>query len=196
MPPFIHKRDNLFLLDEYNSSSGKPYYSRCAYHGNLRLLLQVLYEKEHVPYGFTLFVDAMTTRTGYFWNRMPEERICELRSLQDGSESELDVFLEMRNALYLEHWREEYSKTSRTGIIRITNLFYLFMDMNNLCYSPLVGDAWLNSIKPFLYSSTLKAFFCISSNILVLFIDKSFISFSCNFNISSRSEFCLKASSV
>lgn len=146
------------LLDEYNSSSGKPYYSRCAYHGNLRLLLQVLYEKEHVPYGFTLFVDAMTTRTGYFWNRMPEERICELRSLQDGSESELDVFLEMRNALYLEHCKEKYSKTSRTGIIRITNLFYLFMDMNNLCYSPLVGDAWLNSIKPFLHDIEYKHF--------------------------------------
>ena len=60
------------LLDEYNSSSGKTYYSRCAHHGSLRLLLQVLYEKEHVPYGFTVFVDAMNTRPGYFWNRMPE----------------------------------------------------------------------------------------------------------------------------
>ena len=40
--------------------------------------------------------------------------------------------------------------TSLTGIIRITNLFYLFMDMNQLCYSPSVGEAWLESIKPFL----------------------------------------------
>ena len=146
------------LLDEYFSSSGKTYYSRCAHHENLRILLQVLYEKEHAPYGFTLLVDALATRTGYFWNKMPEERICELRLLQNGSESDLNVFLKMRNDLYLEHCGEKYSKTSKNGIVRITNLFYLFMDMNSLCYSPLVGDSWLDSIKPFLDDIEYKHF--------------------------------------
>ena len=146
------------LLSEYFSSSGKTYYSRCAHHENLRLLLQVLYEKEHAPYGFTLFVDAMNTRPCCYWNRMPEERICELRSMQNGSEIKLDAFLEMRNALYLEHCKEKYSKTSKNGIIRISNLFYLFMDMNNLYYSPSVGNAWLDSIKPFLDDIEYKHF--------------------------------------
>ena len=146
------------LLNEYFSSAGKTYYSRCAHHGSLRLLLQVLYEKEHAPYGFTLFVDAMSTRSGCFWNRMTEEQIYELRSIQNGSETKLDVFLEMRNALYLEHCREKYSKTSKNGIIRISNLFYLFMDMNSLYYSPLVGNAWLDSIKPFLDDVEYKHF--------------------------------------
>ena len=62
----------------------------------------------------------------------------------------MDAYLKIRDTLYLRHCNENYSHTSLTGIIRITNLFYLFMDMNQLCYSPSVGEAWLESIKPFL----------------------------------------------
>ena len=116
------------LIDEFNYSAKKTYYAKSMHHSNLRLLLQFLYERGLVPYGFTLFVDAMTIQSGSFWNRMPEEKICELRSSQDASGSDLHVFLEMRDALYLEHCKENYSNTALRGITRITNLFYLFMD--------------------------------------------------------------------
>lgn len=138
------------LLDEFNSSAEKTYYARCMHHANLRLLLQFLYKNRLVPYGFTLFVDAMSAQTGYYWNRMSEEQIRKLRSTQNNTGTSMDAYLKIRDTLYLRHCNENYSHTSLTGIIRITNLFYLFMDMNQLCYSPSVGEAWLESIKPFL----------------------------------------------
>ena len=146
------------LLDEFNSSAEKTYYAKCMHHTSLRRLLQFLYESGLAPYGFTLLVDAMTMRSGDYWNRMPKEKICELRSSQEASGSSLDVFLEMRDALYLEHCQEKYSNTALRGITRITNLFYLFMDMNQLCYSPAVGNAWLDSVEPFLKSLEHKHF--------------------------------------
>lgn len=138
------------LFDEFNSSVSKSYYARTAHRTNLRLLLQFLYKNGFVPYGFTLFVDAMTLRKGVYWNRMPVEKLCDLQSSQGKAGFSLDIFLEMRDDLYLEHSNEKYSYTALQGIIRITNLLYLFMDMNQLRYSPDVGDAWLDSVKPFL----------------------------------------------
>lgn len=146
------------LLKEFNSSTEKTYYARSIHHTNLRMLLQFLYDVKLVPFGFTLFVDAMTMRTGCYWNRMPEKQIHELQSSQDNTWVSLDIFLEMRDALYQEHCHENYSYTSLNGIMRITNLFYLFMDINRLCYSPSVGDAWLESVKPFLDDVEYKHF--------------------------------------
>ena len=146
------------LLDEYNCSAKKTYYTRCMHHANLRLLLQFLYDEGLVPYGFTLFVDAMTLRTGTCWNRMPEDQVSALRSSQDNTGTGLDVFLEMRETVLHEHCHENYSRTTRMGIIRITNLFYLFMDMNRLYYSPAVGEVWLCSVKPSLDDIEYKHF--------------------------------------
>ena len=146
------------LIDEFNSSAMKTYYAKSAHHANLKLLLQFLYEKELVPYGFTLFVDAMTLRTGNYWNRMSEEQIRKLRLSQNAAGASMDVFLEMREVIYHEHCHENYSHTIRNGIIRITNLFYLFMDMNLLNYSPAVGEAWLDSMKPSLDGIEYKHF--------------------------------------
>ena len=44
-------------------------------------------------------VDAMTLRTGNYWNRMPEKQICELRSSQNNTGSSLDIFLGIRDDL-------------------------------------------------------------------------------------------------
>ena len=70
----------------------------------------------------------------------------------------LNTFLEMRDAIYREHCHENYSDTALKGIIRITNLFYLFMDMHQLRYSPFVGDAWFESVKPYLDDIEYKHF--------------------------------------
>ena len=147
------------LIDEFNCSAKKTYYAQSMHHSNLRLLLKFLYERGLAPYGFTLFVDAMIMRPGNsFWNRIPKEKICELRLSQEAYGSNLAFFLEMRDALYLEHCQEKYSNTALRGITRITNLFYLFMDMNQLYYSPAVGDAWLESIEVFLKTQEYKHF--------------------------------------
>ena len=136
------------VLDEFFSSKEKTYYSRSVHHTSLKLLLQFLYEKGDAPFGFTLFVDAMAAKTGCFWNNVPEERLTVLRSSQPEEALALDQFLELRNTLHKSHARENYSKTALNGIIRITDLFYLFMDMNGLRYYPEVGCAWLESVKP------------------------------------------------
>lgn len=146
------------LLDEFNSSSENTRYSKATHHTNLRMLLQFLYDKKRVPYGFTLFVNAMNLRKGDYWNRMSKAQITGLRLQQDGMESNLDDFLEMRDDIYNQHSEEHYSKSSLNGIIRITNLLYLFMDMNQLCYSPTIGNAWLESVKPFWDSIEYKHF--------------------------------------
>ncbi len=146
------------LIDEFNSSADKTYYAKSTHHVSLKLLLQFLFDKELAPYGFTLFVDAMTLRTGIYWNSMTEEQICSLRSSQNAVGASLDVFLEMRESVYHEHCHEKYSHTTINGIIRITNLFYLFMDMNQLNYTPIVGEAWLDSMKSSLDSIEYKHF--------------------------------------
>lgn len=146
------------LLEEFSSSASKTYYSRTTHHANLRLLLQFLYENGHVPYGFSLFVDSMTLRTGVYWNRMPVEKLQDLQTSHGKNGCSLDFFLEMRDTLYLEHSNKKYSYTALQGITRITNLFYLFMDMNQLRYSPVVGEAWLESVKPFLDNVEYKHF--------------------------------------
>ena len=138
------------LIDEFNSSKRKPYYSRCSHHTSLRLLLQFLFDKNLVPFGYTLFVDAMTMGKGYFWNNVPGEKIAGLKKLQSSNAMPLDSFLEMRDRLYQTHFNEGYSRTSLSGILRITNLFYLFMDMNGLSYCPSIARIWLDSVKPFL----------------------------------------------
>lgn len=146
------------LLDEFNYSAKKTYYARSMHHTNLRLLLQFLYDDGLVPYGYTLLVDAMTLRTGSYWNRMTEEQIRALRSSQDTTGTSLNVFLEMRETVLHQHCLENYSRSIRRSIIRITNLFYLFMDMNQLYYSPDVGEAWLESVRPFLDVKEYKHF--------------------------------------
>ena len=146
------------LLDEFNSSSENSYYSKASHHTNLRMLLQFLYDKKCVPYGFTLFVNAMNLRKGDYWNRMPKVQITELRLQQDGMMPNLDDFLEMRDDIYNQHSKEHYSKSSLNGIIRITNLLYLFMDMNQLSYSPAIANAWLESVKSFWDSVEYKHF--------------------------------------
>ncbi len=146
------------LLEEFNISATKSCYAKSAHHTNLKLLLQFLHEKKFVPYGFTLFVDAMTLRSGNYWNMMSEEQIRKLRSSQNTVGASLGVFLKMRETVNREHCHENYSHTTRNGIIRITNLFYLFMDMNQLNYSPAVGEAWLDSMKSFLAGIEYKHF--------------------------------------
>ena len=146
------------LLEEYSSSSGKTHYSKCAHHTNLRLLLQFLYDQHRVCYGFTLFVDAMSNTTGDFWNRAEKEQLSELRLLPAENCCCLDDFLAMRDTIYQEHCREKYSLTSLNGFIRITNMFYLFMDINHLHYSPSVSDVWLESVKPSLEKTEYKHF--------------------------------------
>ena len=146
------------LLEEYSSSSGKTHYSRCAHHTNLRLLLQFLYDQHLVRYGFTLFVDAMSNSTGDLWNKVPEEQLAKLRLLSDDNCCCLDGFLVIRDSIYQEHCREKYSRSALNGFIRITNLFYLFMDMNGIRYSPDAGHVWLGSVEAFLDRIEFKHF--------------------------------------
>ena len=146
------------LLEEFYSSEEKTYYSRTGHHASMRLLLQFLHKQGAVPFGFTLFVDAMVTKTGYFWNSVPEGKLATLRASQPDDALELDCFLDLRNGLHQAHAREGYSRTVLDGIIRITNLFYLFMDMNGLNYSPEVGSVWLESLRPCLKAAEYKHF--------------------------------------
>ena len=136
------------LLTEYFSSENNTYYSRCIHHSGLRYLLQYLYEQGLVPFGFTLLVDALTARAGYYWNNISEEQLDHLRVSQNDDALSLDEYLAIRNELYQMHSRERYSKTALRRLLRITNLFYLFMDMNSLCYCPAVGFTWLDTLKP------------------------------------------------
>lgn len=146
------------LFEEYSSSSGKPYYSKCSHHENLRLLLQFLYDQHLVPFGFTLFVDAMSGSAGAFWNKVPEEQLTALRSSLHENCCCLNDFLEIRDFIYQEHCHEQYSRTALNGIVRITNLFYLFMDVNHLRYSPAVGNVWLCSLGSSLETIEYKHF--------------------------------------
>ena len=135
------------LLNLFFSFEKRSYYSRCGFHENLKLILQFGFEQGLLPFGFTLFVGAMVIRTGYFWNNVNEAKLLELKSVQGSKILSLEQYMEMRDVLYSEHRQNHYSDTALKGILRITNLFYLFMDMNNLCYSPLVGNVWLDSLK-------------------------------------------------
>lgn len=146
------------LLEEFFSSEGKTYYSRSSHHTSLKLLLQFLYDQGMAPFGFTLFLDAMTTKTGYFWNSVPKGQLADLRTSQADNALDLDRFLDLRNDLHQAHSRENYSRTALNGIIRITNLFYLFMDINGLYYDPAVGIVWLESVKPYLKVVEYKHF--------------------------------------
>ena len=146
------------LFEEYSSSSGKTYYSKCSHHENLRLLLQFLYDQHLVPFGFTLFVDAMSGSAGAFWNKVPEEQLTALRSSLHENCCCLNDFLEIRDSIYQEHCHEQYSRTALNGIVRITNLFYLFMDVNHLRYSPAVGNVWLCSLGSSLETIEYKHF--------------------------------------
>lgn len=135
------------LLVELNSSSDKTYYSRCSHHASLRLLLQYLYDQDLAPYGFTLFVDAMSLRTGNYWSNVSKEQLENLKDSMKDPSVPLDSYLNMRDELYNIHSQENYSKTALRGLLRITNLFYLFMEMNDLCYSPAIGQVWLDSLE-------------------------------------------------
>ena len=146
------------LLTEYFSSENNTYYSRCTHHTGLRYLLQYLYEQGQVPFGFTLFVDALSAKSGYYWNNVSKEQLIFLRASQNDTVCPLEEYLEMRNALCLMHSQENYSKTTLRGILRTTNLFYLFMDMNGLSYSPTVGNVWLESLRPSLPDIEYKHF--------------------------------------
>lgn len=146
------------LFCEFYSSKDKPYHSKCAHHASLKLLLQYLYDQGLCPYGFTLFTDAMSKGTGCCWNKAPEGGLEELRAVKNAGTLDLDGFLDMRDELYRAHSKEGYSGTALLGILRITNLLYLFMDMNGLRYCPAVGSVWLNSIKHGLDDKEFKHF--------------------------------------
>ena len=146
------------LIEVYSSSLEATYYMRCTQHANLRLLLQFLYDRRLVPFGFTLFVDAMTIRYGYFWNSVPTDKLEELRSVQFTHSLPLEKYLDIRESLYCEYSKTRYSNTTLRGFLRITNLFYLFMDMNKLRYCPCTGDAWLESVKSVLPEIEYKHF--------------------------------------
>ena len=64
--------------------------------------------------------------------------------------------IEIRNTVYQEHCQKSYSVTAKNGVLRITNLFYLFMDMNDLHYYPRVSIVWIDSLKQTLDSVEYK----------------------------------------
>lgn len=148
------------LLDEFSSTAIETYYVRTAHHVNLRMLLQFLYEQGTVPYGYTLFVDGMTMQKGYFWNNVSTGQLAVLKEslLDNRSTLNLTDFQRLQNSLYQEHFQAGYSGTALTRLRRVTNLFLLFMDMNQLVYTPAVGCVWLESVKPFIITKEYKPF--------------------------------------
>jgi len=153
------------LLSICNKHAEKTYYARTNFHTVLNGLLQFLYLRGKVTYGYTLFVKGIAMRKGYYWNNADSSEIEELRHSQteENDYLSLDDFLLIQKDLCAEHVDAGYSVGRIRTLIRYTDLFYLFMDMNRLSYSPEVAALWLSSIKHALSSSEYKSCRCILS---------------------------------
>lgn len=125
------------------------YRAKTCYRGMMRSLLAYLHSIGLVRHGFTLMVDAMVLKKGYCWNRVDPEIVADLRVSQaDGAGGiALEAYLDLVDALAVEHREHGYSQTAIRAVSHFGNLLYLFMDANGLLYDPQVGRVWLGSME-------------------------------------------------
>jgi site-specific recombinase XerD len=148
--------EDLFFLEEHFQS--RSYYARTGNHYYLQKLLSSLYREGKCSYGLSLFVPLSSHEVGLYWNRMDKVRLAELTIRQQNSTSSvcLGDYLALCDDLAMQYEDSCHSRTSKLGLARITNRFYLFMDVHSLDYSPEVGKAWLESIRPVLTTQEHK----------------------------------------
>lgn len=145
--PEIGYPDLLWLEGVFKTQT---YHMRTSGHEALDLLLNFLYGQGLVPYGFTLFVSGVAFRDDIYWNSAGTGKMAEMRESQEeaGDALPLDGYLEIRDTLVRSHREQGFSAGAVCQLSRIADLFYLFMDINGLRYTPEVGHLWLDSVEP------------------------------------------------
>lgn len=100
------------------------YRAKTCYRGMMRSLLAYLHSIGLVRHGFTLMVDAMVLKKGYCWNRVDPEIVADLRVSQaDGAGGiALEAYLDLVDALAVEHREHGYSQTAIRAVSHFGNL--------------------------------------------------------------------------
>lgn len=137
----------------------RPYYVACSYRSVLNTLLQFLFSCGQVPYGYTLFVDCTAKGNGLPVNHLSSEDLKALDlAIREQGPRDLNEVLQICDTLYHEHVENNYSRTALLRLRRKMDEFYLFMDMNSLCYAPICAETWLESIKPYVNPREYRAY--------------------------------------
>ena len=136
----------------------RTYHVKALLHSRLNSLLCFLYSRKLVPYGYTLFVTGITMRKIRFWKTIDPEEIRRWREKQASGETgySLEEYQNAGKAVYEMHGKNGYSDGILTSILQAVNLFYLFMDVNSLRYTPTHGIKWAESLQSYVSNSEVS----------------------------------------
>jgi site-specific recombinase XerD len=145
--------------DIHSGRWGKGQLDRC-----ITILMNYLFEKGSVPYGFTIILHYLTFKKETFWNgvaqdvhekikritrSLPTVPVCQLHDYQTISEK--------------EHSKNEYSRSVISAYRRAVDLLILFLDIHGYTYNPELAMLWFTSIRHLCgtESSTIRRSLCL-----------------------------------
>lgn len=113
--------------------------------------MNYLYLHQRVSYGFTIINHYLGAGKGVFWNQISNEILQKAKLTQTSMESlvPLTEFLFHRDKIMKILVEKQYCRANCSAFKQITDLFYLFMEMNNLQYCVALSWLWYDSMKPF-----------------------------------------------
>ena len=130
----------------YNSHVHKKEYLRLRTNNEVSRFLFYLSEKDLCPKGFSIILHYLFIYEDLFFADFSEElkemvRFDEIPIIDN--EKLFDLIGSIENDLR----KEKYSKTVFSTYRKVLQLLYLFLDMNDLVYTPELSRVWFDSVK-------------------------------------------------
>ena len=169
----------LTVLEEMDNGA---YYSKPQNAEMMNYLLKFLYECNLIPYGYTLLASSLRYDTEKLWRIDNVHFLTEIMQYNSDSDIALEMslqdYLTVCGTLLNTHSELKYSSSYLGVIRRVINLFFLFLDYNNLCYSPDIGVLWLRCIEPEMTHSRFNNF-----RRVILLIQQTYLTGRCNIQV-------------
>jgi len=139
------------LIRFYTEDEHKSRIAKCHANGTVAALLIYLYDKDVLPYGYTIIIHYLGLDKGSFWNEVNGDVLSEIKHRQAKchNQTTLEVYHAAQKEIYSVHVRNNYSKSMRATYNKGMDLLYLFLDMNCLQYTPETAWLWYREVKPF-----------------------------------------------
>lgn len=139
------------LIRFYGEDGHKSRAAKAHANETVAALLNYLYDKNVLPYGYTIIIHYLALDKGSFWNEVNGDALSEIKYCQAKCHNQipLESYRTAQQEILSVHVQNKYSKSMRATYNKGMDLLYLFLDMNCLQYTPEATWLWYRELKPF-----------------------------------------------
>lgn len=111
-------------------------------------MFSYFFEKNEVPYGYTVINHYLSFGKGCFWNDIGQEAVQRVKDAQRlGTVIPVETFRSYCVRLRQLHVENGYGKSVLWAGDKVSNLLILFLDMNGYGYNPEAASAWFDGVR-------------------------------------------------